>query len=89
MKAQPATFSSNKLLVPKDSRTWGKYLIMSLFSLLALSTSAFASSGGIDTVDMTGTFLGIFALVLFVGAYCLVIFEEQLHLRKSKPVLFA
>ncbi|PLX99272.1 MAG: sodium:proton antiporter, partial [Desulfuromonas sp.] len=32
---------------------------------------------------------GIFALILFVAAYSLVIFEEQLHMRKSKPVVFA
>ena len=38
---------------------------------------------------MTGSALGIFALVLFVAAYSLVILEEQLHLRKSKPVMLA
>ncbi|WP_372883282.1 sodium:proton antiporter NhaD [Psychromonas sp.] len=38
---------------------------------------------------MTTTFYGIVAVVLFVAAYSLVIFEEQLHLRKSKPVMLA
>ncbi|MEA3361885.1 MAG: sodium:proton antiporter NhaD [Thermodesulfobacteriota bacterium] len=67
-----------------------KYLLISLFILLAPVSSVLASGGGGgDTPNMTGTALGIFALILFVGAYCLVIFEEQLHLRKSKPVLFA
>jgi NhaD family Na+/H+ antiporter len=39
--------------------------------------------------NLTATPLGLFALVLFVAAYTLVIFEEQLHLRKSKPVMLA
>lgn len=61
-----------------------------LFVLLLLlgATPVYASGGGAVT-DMTGTALGIFALVLFVAAYSLVIFEEQLHMRKSKPVVFA
>ena len=40
-------------------------------------------------MDLTGTGLGMFALFLFVAAYSLVIFEEKLHLRKSKPVVLA
>jgi NhaD family Na+/H+ antiporter len=38
---------------------------------------------------LTGTLFGVIALLLFVGAYALVIFEEKLHLRKSKPVILA
>jgi len=64
-----------------------KNLFCTLFLLLASTSPAFAS--GAPVVDMTGTGLGIFALILFIGAYTLVIFEEQLHLRKSKPVIFA
>ena len=56
--------------------------------LLLGATPAFASGGG-NSVDMTTTGLGIFAPVLFVCAYSMVIFEEQLHMRKSKPVVFA
>lgn len=41
------------------------------------------------TVDMTGTGFGIAALAIFVVAYALVINEEFLHLRKSKPVIVA
>ncbi|MCK5912571.1 MAG: sodium:proton antiporter NhaD, partial [Desulfuromusa sp.] len=67
-----------------------KYLLTSIFILIASVTPVLASGGGGgESPNMTGTFYGIFALVLFVGAYCLVIFEEQLHLRKSKPVLLA
>lgn len=39
--------------------------------------------------DMTGSVLGILALVIFVLAYILVMAEEFLHLRKSKPVILA
>ena len=38
---------------------------------------------------MTNHWVGFTALAIFVLAYILVIFEEQLHLRKSKPVLLA
>ncbi|MEO5596436.1 MAG: sodium:proton antiporter NhaD [Lysobacteraceae bacterium] len=40
-------------------------------------------------LDQTHTVFGISALVLFVLAYALVMLEERLHLRKSKPVLLA
>ncbi|OHB27787.1 MAG: sodium:proton antiporter [Desulfuromonadaceae bacterium GWC2_58_13] len=48
-----------------------------------------ASEGGEPVLNLTGTFYGILALILFVAAYSLVIMEEKLHLRKSKPVLLA
>lgn len=56
--------------------------------LLTTTLSASASGGG-EIADLTRSGIGVFALVLFVGAYTLVIFEEQLHLRKSKPVIVA
>jgi Na+/H+ antiporter NhaD/arsenite permease-like protein len=40
-------------------------------------------------LDLTQSGFGYLALALFVIAYGLVIFEEPLHLRKSKPVLVA
>nr|WP_321529736.1 sodium:proton antiporter NhaD [uncultured Desulfuromonas sp.] len=64
----------------------------SLFTLLfiLLAVPAFASGGGGHEIpDLTGSVLGILSLILFVGAYSLVIMEEQLHMRKSKPVLLA
>lgn len=67
-------------------------VLKSLFTLLfiLMAGPAFASSGGGSAVhDLTGSVLGILALVIFVAAYSLVIMEEQLHLRKSKPVLLA
>ncbi len=69
-----------------------KTLGLSLIMLLLGAMPTLASSGGgepAEFVNLTTTALGIFALVLFVAAYTLVIFEEQLHLRKSKPVMLA
>jgi len=49
-----------------------------------------ASSGGaVATLDRTDAVLGIVAIVLFAFAYVLVIAEEFIHLRKSKPVMLA
>jgi Na+/H+ antiporter NhaD/arsenite permease-like protein len=39
--------------------------------------------------DFTGTGLGLLALLIFVLAYAVVMGEEFLHLRKSKPVILA
>lgn len=59
-------------------------------TLLVLSLTALpAWAGGGEVKDLTGTLYGIIALLLFVAAYALVIFEEQLHMRKSKPVIVA
>ena len=53
-----------------------------------------ALTGRIEEAAMTGLDLtthwaGITALVIFVLAYVLVVLEEPLHLRKSKPVMMA
>jgi NhaD family Na+/H+ antiporter len=63
-----------------------KSILTLMLSLIALP--ALASEGAV-VHDLTGTPMGIMALVLFVAAYMLVILEEKLHLRKSKPVLMA
>lgn len=39
--------------------------------------------------SMTSSWIGITCLTIFALAYTVVIFEEQLHIRKSKPVLLA
>jgi len=90
MKVNSSIPVSSQPLVSKLSSSWVRYLLSGAFILFTSASPVLASSGGGgESPNMTGTFLGIFALVLFVGAYCLVIFEEQLHLRKSKPVLLA
>ncbi|MFO7832290.1 MAG: sodium:proton antiporter NhaD [Desulfuromonadaceae bacterium] len=59
--------------------------------LLVLCFPAFpalASEGNVPH-NLTASFAGVTALVLFIAAYTLVIMEEKIHLRKSKPVLIA
>lgn len=61
-----------------------------LLFILFLPALAFATNTNEHTqLDLTGDTVGYLALGVFAIAYTLVIFEEQLHLRKSKPVLLA
>jgi len=57
-----------------------------LIAALVLPSTALASP---STPDLTGTSLGIVALVVFALAYAFVIAEEFTELRKSKPVVVA
>jgi NhaD family Na+/H+ antiporter len=63
-------------------------LFILIFSLLC-PTVAFSSTGKLVQLELTNHWVGYTAIALFVLAYVLVIMEEQLHLRKSKPVLLA
>ncbi|MCB2183450.1 MAG: sodium:proton antiporter NhaD [Desulfobulbaceae bacterium] len=67
--------------------------IVFFFSALPVFASggggASHAGGGIDITTLATTSMGYFSIFLFVGAYVLVIFEEKIHLRKSKPVLLA
>ena len=71
-----------------------KYLssLASLMILvLASSHPAMAASApaAAPAPDLTGSWYGIAALIVFIVAYLFVISEELLHLRKSKPVMVA
>lgn len=56
----------------------------------ACPLAALASEGGPSTtLDLTRHWAGFVALAVFFGAYGLVIADESLHLRKSKPVIVA
>ena len=59
--------------------------------LIMLSFSfAFASSGGSEVLpDLTFTWVGVTALIIFVIAYYFVATEETYHIDKAKPALFA
>lgn len=59
-----------------------------LLVLLALPLTAVASEASTH-LDLTTTWFGIGAIITFVIAYSMVIGEEFLHLRKSKPVIVA
>ncbi|MBI3771508.1 MAG: sodium:proton antiporter NhaD [Gammaproteobacteria bacterium] len=64
--------------------------LRALFALLLLfSPFPTLAASGEATLDLTNTGYGLIALILFVIAYALVIGEEFLHLRKSKPVIVA
>ena len=38
--------------------------------------------------NLTQTLVGSLSLILFLMAYILVVMEEKIHMRKSKPVIF-
>ncbi|SEN03117.1 sodium/proton antiporter, NhaD family [Halomonas caseinilytica] len=61
-------------------------LLSCLPLLFLLASPALAASGGLD---LTTSFVGFLAVAIFVLAYALVMAEEKLHMRKSKPVLVA
>ncbi|MGV6810026.1 MAG: sodium:proton antiporter NhaD [bacterium] len=63
-------------------------LLLLTVSLFAFPTATFAASDG-TSIDLTATHYGILAIIIFVIAYALVIGEEYLHLRKSKPMIVA
>ena len=66
-----------------------KYIFSLLVFFLPFSVPAMAASSELSPIDYTSHWVGFLSLAIFAIAYCLVIFEEQLHLRKSKPVLAA
>ncbi len=58
--------------------------------LLCFPVLGFASEGeAVQAMDLTASWVGYAALIVFALAYSLVILEEKIHLRKSKPVLLA
>jgi NhaD family Na+/H+ antiporter len=59
-----------------------------LLALLMLPLPAAATTTG-EALDLTSTWFGITSIIIFVIAYSMVIGEEFLHLRKSKPVIVA
>jgi Na+/H+ antiporter NhaD/arsenite permease-like protein len=61
-----------------------------LLSLALIPAPALASPGAaVERLDLIAHPLGWLALALFLVAYALVVFEERLHMRKSKPVMLA
>jgi Na+/H+ antiporter NhaD/arsenite permease-like protein len=67
-------------------------MILQFFVALAIFVipmTAIASSSSKTTLGLTDHPLGLLAVGIFITAYAFVVLEEKLHLRKSKPVLFA
>lgn len=61
--------------------SWFVGALMLLFSSPALAATA--------PLDLTTSLIGFICIAIFVVAYVLVMGEEKLHMRKSKPVLVA
>ncbi len=60
-----------------------------LFAGLFIPAISIASTATGEKLDLTNHWVGITAIIIFVGAYALVMMEEFIHLRKSKPVILA
>ena len=58
-------------------------------AVFMLPEAAIAATSAGQTLDFTGHWIGILSVAVFFVAYILVIGEETLHLRKSKPVMVA
>ena len=63
--------------------------ILATALILLLPLPAVAAEAGGGFLDLTGHWAGFIAVAVFVIAFALVIGEETLHLRKSKPVMVA
>ncbi|PMR68419.1 sodium:proton antiporter NhaD [Halomonas heilongjiangensis] len=70
---------------PRRLAWWSGTLVLAVLALL-FSPFAHAVTG---ELDMTGSMVGFLAVAIFVLAYALVMAEEKIHMRKSKPVLVA
>ncbi len=67
----------------------GHIMSISILSIFLSFPNSVLAAGDAHLQDFTAHWAGIVCLVVFVLAYSLVVFEDQLHLRKSKPVIVA
>ncbi|MFC1885146.1 sodium:proton antiporter NhaD [Thermodesulfobacteriota bacterium] len=63
------------------------FIILLLFSPICAWAGEQSVAAG--NADFTSTWYGYLGLIIFLGAYSLVPFEDKFNLRKSKPVLLA
>ncbi len=74
----------------KQLQTCKSITSMLIFSLLLFAFPQISlASGDVPILDLTSHWIGYASLVVFVFAYILVIVEEEIHMRKSKPVMVA
>ena len=60
------------------------------FAMVTASTVIVnVTSTPVIETNLTGTWMGILSLVIFFAAYALIISEESIRLRKSKPIMVA
>lgn len=65
-----------------------KWLIILPLLLISMVAGATVMETG-EIPDFTSTWQGIASLVLFIFTYALIVSEETIHLRKSKPAIVA
>jgi NhaD family Na+/H+ antiporter len=63
--------------------------LLVLISTMLMSGLSYASTEVNETLNLTAHWAGYASIVFFVIAYVLVILEERIHMRKSKPVMAA
>ncbi|CAH0536223.1 sodium:proton antiporter NhaD [Vibrio marisflavi] len=68
-----------------DRRWWA--IFIGVIALIA--PPSYAATASSNMPSMTGSTIGIVAIIIFTVAYIVVMLEEFLQLRKSKPVLLA
>jgi len=79
------SYTANKhTMMNKKISRWVFLNILLLFPIPVLSAEVSS-----NRLDLTTHLSGYLVLFIFMIAYTLVIFEEKLHLQKSKPVLVA
>ena len=79
-------FASSPIL--KRHGSVSPWLIMMMLLLVPVAAFA-ASEEAAASLNLTDNWLGYAALIFFVAAYALIISEENIHLRKSKPAVVA
>jgi NhaD family Na+/H+ antiporter len=70
-------------------KVFGKELITCCITVLLFLPTQVLAAGDAHLQDFTAHWAGIACVIIFCLAYSLVIVEEQIHLRKSKPVMIA
>jgi Na+/H+ antiporter NhaD/arsenite permease-like protein len=73
----------------KNRRQSTIYSICALLLMPLIPIGLMAASADPLLINLTSTWYGYVSIVVFVAAYALVIAEEAIHLRKSKPVVVA
>ena len=76
-----------KMKLQKKNAFSSLFIVIGLLFPVFAYSSANGATG--EHLDLTHHLVGYLALGVFTLAYVFVILEEQLHLRKSKPVLLA
>jgi NhaD family Na+/H+ antiporter len=68
---------------------YGKQFFSCILSMLLFLPTSVLASGEAHLQNFTSHWGGIICVIIFCLAYSLVIVEEQIHMRKSKPVMIA